>query len=164
MTTNREIVGNKALSGEEVKTILRAHFDRLLEGEGMLGHYIAYGRLAYTITLQLHTDNPMQRETSISTSSQKRNDQPGIEAPPLADASPETVVAGSRLDYAINSPNEERLRHGLTLPVVVRGQDGTTQTEQVKYPPQPELGPGDVTIADVSAQTREAWKVPAPTP
>jgi hypothetical protein len=162
--TSRETVVNKPLSGLEIKEILRAHFDRLLENEGMLGHYIAYGRLAYTITLQLHTDNPMQRETSISASSQKRNDQPGVEAPPLGDPSPGVVVAGSRLDYSIDSPNEERLRHGLTLPVVVRGQDGTTQTEQVKYPPQPELGAGDVKVADVSAATREAWKVPAPTP
>jgi len=161
--TSRETVGNKGLNGSELKEIMIADFARLLDNEGMLNHYVAYGRIAYTLTLALHTDNPMRLESSVAKVSQPSADRPAVEAPPLVDTSKDAVVAGAKLDRRITSPNEERLRHGLPLHVTMRGADGTVQTEQVKYPPSPELGPGDVTLADASAETREAWKVPAPT-
>lgn len=163
MTTGRENVVNKMLGGEEIKSILRADFEKLLEQEGMLSHYIAYGRLGYTISVALHIDNPMRPETFIGIASNKQDKQPRIESAPLMNASPESAVSGSKLDRNITSPNEERLRHGLTLPVVTTGPDGTIQTEQVKYPPSPELGLGDITITDVTKETNEAWKIPAPT-
>lgn len=163
MTTSSETVVNKPLSGTEIKEIMRADFDRLLDGEGMLNAYVAYRRLAYTLTLQLHTDNPMRLESEVRLSSKPQADAPGIESPPLTSPSAESTVAGTRLDRNITSPNEERLRHGLTLPVITRQPDGTTQTEQIKYPPQPELGAGQITQTDASAETREAWKVTTPT-
>jgi len=163
MPTGTEKVVNKALSGLELKDILRQDFERVLGGEGLLSDYIAYGRISYDITLRLHLDNPMMPESKMTIASKPSHDQPTVEAAPLKDVSPEAVAAGQNLNRKIYSPNEERLRHGLPLPVITRGPDGTTQTEQVKYPPQPELGAGDMTLTDTTKETREAWKVPAPT-
>jgi len=163
MPTGTEKVVNKALSGLELKDILRQDFERVLGGEGLLSDYIAYGRISYDITLRLHLDNPMMPESKMTIASKPSHDRPTIEAAPLVAPSAEAVAAGQNLHRSIVSPNEERLRHGLPLPVITRGPDGTTQTEQVKYPPQPELGAGDMTLTDTTKETREAWKVPAPT-
>lgn len=155
--TMNETVVNKALSGMELREIIRADFERLLENEGLLSHYIAYGRISYDLTLRLHLDNPMQRESSITTTSKLQANSP-IEAPPLKDISDKSVASGSNIHRAIDSPNAERLRHGLPLPVVTRGADGTVQTELVKYPPQPELGEGDVTVTDITPQVKQSWR------
>jgi hypothetical protein len=152
-----ESVVNKALSGMELREIIRADFERLLENEGLLSHYLAYGRISYDLTLRLHLDNPMQRESSINIASKPQANTP-IEAPPLDHTSSKAVASGANVHRDINSPNAERLRHGLPLPVVTKGPDGTVQTEMVKYPPQPDLGPGEVTVTDTTKETRSAWK------
>jgi hypothetical protein len=159
--TSTEAIVNKKLSGLELREILRADFEHLLDAEGLLSHYIAYGRISYDLTLRLHLDNPYTPESSVSIASKP---QAGtvIEAPPLASPSAKSVVSAQNVHRDIKSPNEERLRHGLTLPVVTTGQDGTIQTEQIKYPPQPELGPGETTLTDASKDAREAWKIPLP--
>ena len=161
--TSRETVVNKPLSGSEIKEIIRADVERLLEGEGLLSHYIAYHRLAYDITLRLHLDNPMRPESEVRVASQPSNSAPQVESAPLSSPSREASASGVSVYRKIKSANEERLRHGLTLPVVTQGPDGTIQTEQVKYPPSPELGVGDIAITDASASARAEWKLTEPT-
>lgn len=161
MTTSTETVVNRALGGNELKSILRADFERLLDGEGLLSHYLAYGRISYDITLRLHLDNPMARESTIAVAS-KPSAEFLTELSPLTAPSPEAVVGATNISRSIDSPNAERLRHGLPLPVVVRQPDGTVTTEHVKYPPQPELGPGNVTMQDASAAARAAWGLSEP--
>jgi hypothetical protein len=162
MPLAHETVVNKALSGEEYKTILRAAFEKLLDGEGLLSHYLAYGRGSYDITLRLHLDNPMMRESSISAASQASADGL-LAAPPLTNTSAEAVASGTRVTGSFDSPNAERLRHGIPIPVRSPQQDGTVTTELVKYPPNPELGEGDIKVSDVSPEVREAWKITEPT-
>jgi hypothetical protein len=159
--TGREAVVNKALSGIELREILKADFERLLDAEGLLSHYVAYNRIGYDLTLRLHLDNPYYPESAVAIASKSSEAHPGVEPAPLRDASDEAIASGQSLHRDIASPNAERLRHGLTLPVETRGQDGTVQIEQVRYPPQPELGPGEVTITDTTKETREAWKIPS---
>jgi len=155
--TANEIIGQKALSGMELREIIRKDFEKLLDAEGLLSHYMAYGKISYDLTLRLHLDNPMQRESSVTLASKPHVDSP-MEAPPLKIASNKSVASGQNIHRDITSPNAERLRHELPLPVTVRGPDGTTQTELVKYPPQPDLGSGEVTITDVTKEVRAAWK------
>lgn len=164
MPTGRETVLNKALSGTELREIIRADVEKLLDGEGLLSHYVAYGRISYDVAIRLHLDNPMRPESEIHISSRISVDHPALEPPPLTSPSEESMVSAKTLTRDIKSPNEERLRHGLTIPVETHGQDGTTQIEQVKYPPQPELGDGEMTITDTTKAAREAWKLPSPTP
>jgi len=71
---------------------------------------------------------------------------------------PETPeIAKLMLTRRVTSPNAERLRAGLGVPVEVRQQDGSTITEELQYPPQPGAGDGDVTIEDQSAKARVKW-------
>jgi hypothetical protein len=162
MTLATETVLNKALSGEELKTLIRADFERLLTGEGLLSHYLAYGRISYDITLRLHLDNPMCRESAVTVAPRASADGT-LSPPPIANATPEAVVSGVRATRAIDSPNAERLRAGIPIPVRAPQQDGTVTTEFVRYPLDPSLGEGDITVADISPETRAAWKLPEPT-
>lgn len=59
MPTSRETVMNKSLSGTEVKALMLADFERLLDGEGMLQSHLAYPRIAYRMTIGFQFDNPM---------------------------------------------------------------------------------------------------------
>jgi hypothetical protein len=152
--TGREKVANKPLSGAELKGIIRADFDRLLSNEGILSDYLAHGRIAYDIVLKLHLDNPFNPESESHVASVPAT---------ITDPSPELVTAEDRASRTIDSPNAERLRMGLSVPVEVKQQDGTLTTEQVKYPPQPELGDGNLTIEYVNpSDKRTAPPEPPP--
>jgi len=149
-----EKVVNNALSGTELQEILRADFDKLLKNEGLLSPHVAYGRLGYTITLKLHLSNPML------------NDYPSItvkggESVPLKNPSKDAEVAAQTLHREIDSPNKERVRVGLSIPVVTKGLDGTIQTQQIKYPPQPELGEGNVKLEmdQATMDARKEWGI-----
>lgn len=161
MPTAREAIANRMLNGDEVRELLARDFDRILEGQGLLNKYVAYGRIGYTITLALHLDNPMVRDAdAVSKVESRAGVAPGTESVPLANPSSDAVVAATELTRNITSPNAERLRHGLSIPVESRGPDGVMRSDSVSYPPQPELGEGDVTLADQTAKAREAWGIP----
>lgn len=160
--TAREVIANKPLAGDEVRELLRADFERLLDAEGLLSHYMAYGRLGWSLTLALHLDNPMRPEsvTEILSRGAAIN-QPEIAAvegaPPLANPSEEDIASALTLERTVTSPNVERLRNGLPVTIDVRQQDGTTSQQKVDYPPDPSLGEGDVTITDHSSEQRAKW-------
>jgi hypothetical protein len=162
MPSSKEVIANKPLSGSEIRAILHQKLDLLVNNEGLLTHYVAYGRIGFTLTLQLHLDNMMRSESSIDISSAPvgRNvpELAALETPPLADPSPEAVIAGTALDYRIDSPNTERLRHELPVTMNIKQQDGTTTQQTVHYPKDNSLGDGDLTIRDISKRTQEKWK------
>ena len=161
MPTAREAIANRMLSGSEVRELLLRDFERILQGQGLLNSYVAYGRIGYTITLALHLDNPMVKEAdSVSKVESRAGVAPGTESVPLANPSADSTLSSTELSRNITSPNAERLRHGLSIPVESRGPDGITRSDSVSYPPQPELGEGDVTLADATAKAREAWGIP----
>lgn len=171
MPTSRETAVNRALSGTELKTLLVADFTRMLDEEGMLSQHIAYGRVAYDLRLRLHVDNAMRAESEITQASRPiahniiAPDHPelaAIETAPLSAPSKDSAVVGLQLERNVTSPNAERVRLGIPIQVETKGQDGTTQVEMVKYPPDPTLGDGDVHVDDISRQAAEDWKLPVP--
>src|SRR5579863_8722032 len=101
--TSKEVVANKALSGAELQDIIRQKLDTLMANEGLLTHYSAYGRVAFTLTLKLHLDNMMLRESEIEGSSapagvnviEESPQLAALEAPPLTDPSPDAVVSAT---------------------------------------------------------------------
>jgi hypothetical protein len=178
MTTLKETAINKPLTGLELSTIIERDFrERLLPNEGSLSAHIAYGRCAYEIVLRLHTANPMMPVTEINVRSRaagvneidERRDADGnvtrearpelaaLEAAPLTDATNDSV-GGTTLTRKITSPNAERVREGLPVPVEVRQQDGTKTVEQVVYPKQPGAGDGDVKVEDSTNEAKAAWQ------
>lgn len=169
MPTSREFAVNRPLSGNELKELIREDFSRLLDNEGLLSHTTAFGRVSYRVRLTFHLDNiyTPQSESSLESHPMAKQvvealpQMAAIEQPlPLADASDDSSVSALELLRQIESPNVERVRTGLPVPLAVRQQDGTTSIEQVQYPAQPELGDGDLTILDVTPEERAALGLP----
>ena len=171
MPTARETVPNRALSGAELRRILADDFERLLAAEGLLSDHIAFGRVGYDLRLDLHLDNPYHPESSVERKSRAvagnivagQPELAAIESAPLTDPSADAAVASRRRSRRIVSPNAERVRVGLPVPVEVKQQDGTVTTEAITYPPEEAAkhGEGDVTDTDTSAETRAAWGLAA---
>lgn len=173
--TSREVVINKALSGAEVKDLLRRDFERLLANEGLLSEYISYGKVAWDLRLRLHMTNQSNPESdSVLASKLIANNVveldpklSAVEAPPLALAANESsIVSASELTHTVDSPNLERVVAGMPVPVVVKQADGTTSEQKVSYPP-PDPATHEhptVTIFDQSEQARVDWKVPMSVP
>lgn len=172
MPTSNEVVPNTKLAGHELKNILRADFDKLLENEGLLSSHIAFGRIGYTLEMRLHTDNPYYPESSIRHESRqvasnivdKDPKLSAIERSPLDNPSEDALVSSTQLDRNITSPNAERVRHGMPVPAIRRQLDGTTTTEQITYPKDslPDLPEEDMTITDTSSRAAADWGQPLP--
>jgi hypothetical protein len=167
MPSGHETVVNRALSGDELKKLILADAQRLVDNEGLLSPHIAYGRIGYTLTLKLHIDNPYIPDSTITAESkpiagnviEQRPELAAIESAPLANPSPAAEVGAMELERKIDSPNAERLRESMPIPVIVKQQDGTVSTEQITYPEGsfPELGPGEVMIRDATEMAKQQW-------
>ena len=168
MTTSRETVHNAALSGAELKRIILADFEKLLVNEGYLSDYMAFGRVGYEITIRLHLDNPLTPEALSHISSRaigqnlvRESPQLGaVEPAPLDQPSPEALAGASAIRREIDSPNEERLRNDMPVPVIVQQQDGTKTVEYVKYPKDIVEGEGKIIVSDRTEEARAAWGLP----
>ena len=154
MPTEGEKVVNKALSGIELKELIRLDMAKLLENEQMLVAHVAFGRVAYDITLRIHMDNVFYPTSTITMPGDTLKTEPI----PLVDPSENATLGATTLTRTITSPNAERIRVGMPVPVITRAQDSTRQVEMIQYPPQPELGEGDVTITDTTPAAREAFR------
>jgi hypothetical protein len=165
MPAGREKVVNKALSGAELRKVIDQDWQALLDNHGLLSSMIAFGRVGYDIILKLHVDNAQRPDGDISKTSRAiaRNvvaEQPelaAVETAPLVDPSPDAFVDATRLHRNIDSPNAERVRVGIPVPVQRRQDDGTLITEEIKYPASDEGGAGDVTTEDLSAVAEKDW-------
>lgn len=174
MPSSRETVVNRALGGDELKKIILADMERLVANEGLLSHHIAFGRVSYKIRLELIVDNPSLPNQVSHTESRPAGDAEFQANPSVAVIDTPAAVLANRtssieagaleLTRNIDSPNAERLRESMPVPVLVKGQDGTTQQEMISYPKDsfPELGPGDMKIADVTAGMRAELGLPEP--
>jgi hypothetical protein len=164
MPSGKETIVNRALSGGELKRIIMSDAQRLVDNEGLLSEHIAFGRVGYTLTLRIHVDNPSVPDSTIASNTQFNKAIPVIEPAPLLDPSPSAEVGAMELERKIDSPNAERLREGLPIPVLVRQQDSTTTIENIIYPPDsfPELGPGEVMIRDTTEMVKQAWSLVEP--
>jgi hypothetical protein len=173
--TGRETVVNKALSGDEVKALLRLDFERLLANEGLLSTHMAYGRIGWDFRLRLHMTNWMapESESTLASRNPGQNlvrDNPKLAAvstPPLeVPPDSQSIVSASEISHSVTSPNSERVTAGIPIPVIVRQQDGTTSEQKITYP-APEAGalvPENIKITDKSLEARQDWNLQAPAP
>jgi len=163
MPTSNETIPNKALSGAELKAIMKEKFAHLLANDSMLSDHLAYGRISYDITIRLDFDSPyyaMPIVNTIASSPVGRNivepNNPELAAiesgPPLK--GPHTdkrMISGTNIRHEITNPNKERLAHGMSVPVDVKRNDGSVRTESIDYPRQ---GQSNIMVTDISEQTR----------
>lgn len=166
--TSREQIDNRALSGAELKQIIKEDFDSLLANEGLLGDSLAYGRIGFEVILRLHLDNPLLRESESRTHSRPASRQAiaadppraAIEsAPPLKfpSASEDAIVVAPSVSREITSPNAERVARGMPIPVLVEQPDRTRTTEFVTYPREAAGDVPDATFEDKTREARQAW-------
>jgi hypothetical protein len=161
MPTVNETIPQRALSGGELKRLLIDDFMRLINNHSQLTDYIAYGRITYVINLDLHVDRPFgtgdrTEATSVASKPFGKNLTEGekapmpelaaVETPPMVQPSSMAEKLVQKLTRVVSSPNAERLRLGMPVPVEVRQRDGSVRVEEVKYPGTGE--PGDVTIEE----------------
>lgn len=128
-----EKVINKALSGLEIKEILLRDFKKLLDNEGFLTNYVAYGRISWQILLKLNVDNHMMPESKSSTESRFLTDS-GVDNFPLSNPENDESRIAIGLERNITSPNVERIRNGMPVPAEIKQHDGTTGMENILYP------------------------------
>ena len=157
MPTTREVVPNRSLSGNELKRLILADFTRMLDNFGILSPHIAFGRCSYRLTCTVQSDKHAKPQDitldsrAIDKRSVEANDSLGaVESHPLVDPSPAADTAARELVREVSSPNAERMRNQIPVPILRKQKDGTLINEEIPYPPQPELGRGEVTETDIS--------------
>lgn len=156
MPTGRETIINRRLSGAEARALIAADFETLLANEGLLSHYVAYGRIGWDIELRLHVENALAPESRSSTAS-RPDVAAGVGSAPLDDPAPGAVIAASTISRAVESPNAERLRTGLPVTLDVKQQDGTVSQRAVEYPVDASVG-SVASISDSGYRARADWE------
>lgn len=155
-----EVVPNKPLTALEVRDLIRKDFERMLDQFSPLQSMAAFGRSSWQIKLAFVTETGAQeswidsrphsvniitgegrRAVSTAAPEQFKN----VEQHPLRSAIAKS--AGISLTRNVTSPNSERLRSGLPVPVDVRQSDGQTRQESIQYEPDPSM-PGAVSIQE----------------
>lgn len=158
-----EQVTNKMLSGTELKKIILADFEKLLDNHGLLSAHIAYGRVGYTIYLKFSVDNVGRPEMDTRVDSTPRRNLDGTllatEAPPLSNPSENAAVLATKLERSIDNPNAERIRNGIPITVTRKQADGTIVQKEIKYPASAaeEAGPGDIKTTEIDDAVEQDW-------
>lgn len=167
--TASEKVPNRALSATELRQLLSTDFERLLDNLSLLQSCSSFARVGWDLRIAIHIDNAMQGEHGIqdrsravagniingstgATPASRREPRPELAAVttiPVPDASDSAQLEAKSLHRDVDSPNVERLRNGLPVPIERRQADSTTVLEHVTYPPDDTLGDGAVVVSDV---------------
>jgi len=167
--TASEKVPNRQLSAAELRTLLEADFSRLLDNLSLLQSCSSFARVGWDLRIAIHIDNALQGAHDIgdhsrpvagniingatgATPASRREPRPELAAVttiPIPDATESAQLEAKSLHREIDSPNVERLRNGLPVPIERKQADSTTVLEQVTYPPDETLGDGAVVVSDV---------------
>lgn len=164
MPLNTEVVANRPLSGTELQELLVRDFKTMLESDGALTNYAAYGRVSYRLELRLFLDNPATPSSVSVLESRRASQQQVAESPELealvtvpqpdpskaidlTRATDRFLVRGRQRTRRIESPNRVRIENGLPIKVTSRDQGGEVVEREVKYniedlPPAPEGAAG----------------------
>ena len=175
MPIGKESVINRALTGAELRKRIEADLTRLLDAEGALATQMAFGRCAYSLRLTLYTGNFLasKSETFLDSRSVARQEiegesRPGmparaanpvlraLESFPLRNPPADARLSARTITREITSPNTERVRLGLPVPIERKQPDGTTTTEEIHYPKEmaQDAGEGVVTVEDTTEEAR----------
>ncbi len=127
MPTSQEVVGNRPLSGPELRTIMIKQFTDMLDRDGMFANHIAYSRVGFKLRYELKLDNPLYPKHENTRESP---DPPKSAVHPIDKVvSPKTMgentkKAGFEREMMINSPNQARLV--FELPVIIQRKNLVT--------------------------------------
>jgi hypothetical protein len=136
MPLSTEMVANKPLSGAELVEVIVKDLRVLLDGDAMFRSHVAYGKVKYSVSVELTLANPTYPKHVAQT--RPREIGPEIEK------SDEKVgpVRFTRTREVV-SPNVTRIANGLPVTVIAK-VDGQAVERKLDYegkvelPPQPE--------------------------
>ena len=171
MPLSTERLPNKPLAGTELAKFILADLEDVLARSGMFSSYIAYGRVAYTVKVELHVANPTMPKTLVTARGKRvavnaPADDPRrvIEGePPLHDPGPDSAVVSLTRERTIESPNAARIASGQPIEVQVH-KDGQLTTRKVQYDPADIPKQPDPVDRDDSDKAAQEWKVKARPP
>jgi hypothetical protein len=143
--TASEAVPNRALDALEVRKLVERDFTKLLDGHSVLASPMSFGRVSWKISLVLTTEEH-RMPIEIDSRPEARNliaQNPGLAAVtshPMPSQTDLTKTLTRELERHVTSPNAERLREGLPVPVDVKDKStGATHVEHVQYAPDPSM-------------------------
>ena len=131
MPLSTEFVVNKPLTGDELRKIIVSDLDDLLAKDGMFNSHIAYGRVGYTVSVELKLANPSYPEHKTQGGPSKI--EGAIEGRTLIPLEGEDRI-GARItrNREVRSPNVARVANGLPVNVQTR-QDGKVVEKALNY-------------------------------
>ena len=170
MPASHERVPNKALSGAELKEIIKKEVAKILDRDGMYSNNLAYGRVSFEVRVSLHLDNPryplhISEVLSRPASKQEVETEPDLAAlisPPLEDESDDAVIVSTEEQVAIASPNVARIENDMPLTITTKDMDtGFPKEVQQKFkgsiPDPAEVGNVRKTV-DSTQDQKNKWR------
>lgn len=157
-----ETVPNRSLSAPEVRELLTRDFTRMLDGLSILQSCAAFGRVSWHLKLIIFNEQGVPTDIDLTSRAEAKNliehtpSLAAVESHPLSpvETEGEQLTAINRLARTLSrnvvSPNAERLREGLPVPVDIKQSDGTTRQETISYAPDPTMNE-DVTELEKEA-------------
>lgn len=137
----QEVQPQKALTGEELKKIVLNNVSSMLDMDGMLAGHVAYGRVAFDVTIKFHTNRPVEPTWDNKTVSRKPTVQElekfpelgALETFPLKNPPEDAVTMGRKRKREITSPNTARIENALPIDVITRDQGGQIIEKKILY-------------------------------
>lgn len=138
----QEVQPNRPLSGTELREIIINDVRDILQQDGMLVKHIAYGNVAYCVTVRIMTANPIIPNWTNKTVSRKSTEQQIAENESLEAVYTfplSTVEADEPLNIGVErtrqiiSPNHSRIENGLPVTITFRGPEGDVKEEDIHY-------------------------------
>lgn len=131
----------KPLTGVELRQIIMKDVGAVLDGDGMLATHIAYGRIAYDVTVKLHSSRPIDptwqnKTTSRKATVQESDNNPALAALdtfPLINPEEDAVTVGVTRSREITSPNVARIFAEIPISAVIRESDGEIREKDIMY-------------------------------
>lgn len=153
MPLSSEVVPNKALSGSELAQLMLHDLAQVLERDGMFTHYVAYGRVAYKVRIEIQMDNPTFPRHEVQTRARAKVGTPLEGEPPLAQPTSEDALDMIlERDRVVDSPNAARVESGQPITVQIV-QEGKLRTKEVRFDPDDVPEP-QVVDRDLSPKTK----------
>ncbi len=138
-----EIIQNKNLSGPEIAKIIEYDVNKMLNTDPMLSARVAYGKIAYKVTIQLQMANPTYPSHEMRVKSQDNRKVQEVGSIPLKDGIgegavkvEEVVQSGKQRNRVIDNPNLERVKHKLPVITEKVNQKGVVEKVSRVYTPE----------------------------
>ncbi len=165
MPTSKELVSNRPLTGAELRALLIKDFAAALDRDGMFQDRMAYARIGYKISIDLHLDNPhydshrLELNSGIPARNQRDVVRRNVVPAPITDATDNALVWGLEAARTIDSPNQIRVDQGMALTATRRDTKTGQMIEEAIHVDNQGAEPTEPTFTEHTQQLKRDWKI-----